>query len=462
MKRTGGSGGARRALCGFIACMMLSGGLCRAEGENAVEPTDPQITAAAEETPTTAPEEKEPTAAPEKKEPTAAPEKATPTPVQEEKTPTPAPTEEAPAPAPTEEAPTPAPTEEATAPAPTEEATAPATTEEATAPAPTEEATAPAQDTPAPSAAPTAEAGDTGQPEDTPSAAPTEEVSPAPTATAVPGPWTIGKDGVVRRNNTILRAKADKTSGKVKKLDKGDQVRVLSGIKDAGGNVWYLVKYNKKKGYVAADAVTLSSDKDDGSGLIKTKAKRRLDWTGVVEAGEGGMLIPSLYQFDFRTTLCYYGGIPRSVSTSGCNVTCISMVVAYLTGNTDQTPEVMFDWAVDNNLYHGKGLGHDAMIKVAAHWGIDSRWISNSADRITAALRSGYPVIAHMGEGLFTSEGHYIVLRGVTEDGKILVNDPNSESNSGKAFPMSRILDEARLHDSSFMVCYPPEGMQED
>lgn len=33
-----------------------------------------------------------------------------------------------------------------------------------------------------------------------------------------------------------------------------------------------------------------------------------------------------------------------------------------------------------------------------------------------------------MGKGHFTNNGHFIVLRGITENGKILVNDPTDFS----------------------------------
>ena len=40
-------------------------------------------------------------------------------------------------------------------------------------------------------------------------------------------------------------------------------------------------------------------------------------------------------------------------------------------------------------------------------------------------LQEGCPVISSQRAGLFTSGGHFIVLRGVTANGKVLVNDPN-------------------------------------
>jgi len=49
-----------------------------------------------------------------------------------------------------------------------------------------------------------------------------------------------------------------------------------------------------------------------------------------------------------------------------------------------------------------------------------------------------------MSKGHFTSSGHFIVLRGITEDGKVLVVDPASYKKSQQEWDMSIILNEAR------------------
>ena len=176
-------------------------------------------------------------------------------------------------------------------------------------------------------------------------------------------------------------------------------------------------------------------------------------WKGVVPSDEAGMGIPMLFQGDYGQTILYYNGEAKSVASSGCGATSVSMVIAYLTGNVEQNPYLLFCKAVDNGRYHGNGLSHDTLVWLAKSYGVKCRWISNSADAVLEALAEGKPVIAHMGEGIFTSKGHYIVLRGVTEDGKILVNDPNSRSNCHKAFPMETILAQTRT-SASFMVCW--------
>jgi hypothetical protein len=55
-------------------------------------------------------------------------------------------------------------------------------------------------------------------------------------------------------------------------------------------------------------------------------------------------------------------------------------------------------------------------------------------EQAKAALENGQVVIALVnGDSMFTTGGHFIVLTGLTDDGKVLVNDPNG--NNYKRFP---------------------------
>ena len=80
----------------------------------------------------------------------------------------------------------------------------------------------------------------------------------------------------------------------------------------------------------------------------KPRRDKRIGWKGVVQSDERGMAIPMLFQSDYKKVACYHRGTPKSVSTSGCGVTCVSMVIAYLTGNTDQNP---YQLVFDNNYW---------------------------------------------------------------------------------------------------------------
>lgn len=67
-----------------------------------------------------------------------------------------------------------------------------------------------------------------------------------------------------------------------------------------------------------------------------------------------------------------------------------------------------------------------------------------SAQNIVDALSSGRLVVALMSKGHFTSGGHFIVLRGVTSEGKILMADPASVKRSNQEWDLSLIMEEAR------------------
>lgn len=153
--------------------------------------------------------------------------------------------------------------------------------------------------------------------------------------------------------------------------------------------------------------------------------------------------IPLMYQQDYTEAVCIIGGEKKSVATSGCGAVCVAMAAAGLVDSME-TPGTLFQWAYDKGLYFGDGLGHEAMSAIAAHAGLTGEWLDNQAEPIMAALRAGHPVVAHMGPGTFTKNGHYILLTGVDDEGLIRVNDPYSPERSSETYPLELILGQAK------------------
>ena len=100
------------------------------------------------------------------------------------------------------------------------------------------------------------------------------------------------------------------------------------------------------------------------------------------------------------------------------------MVVSYLTGQTI-TPADVVAWCGNTYYVPGAGTSWSFFAGAAEHYGIGAVTTTTSAEEVMAALSEGHPVISSQSPGLFTGGGHFIVLRGITADGKILVNDPN-------------------------------------
>lgn len=193
------------------------------------------------------------------------------------------------------------------------------------------------------------------------------------------------------------------------------------------------------------DIPLTDADFDDDSDYVPMSSSRS-SFSG------SSMKIPKIYQYDYKKTVCRIDGENKSASSSGCGATSMCMVIHYLTGNTKATPYLLFKWAYENGYYNGSGLDHGAVSAMGKLCGVSGKWVGKDGKKIVKALLTGHPVIAHMGPGTFTKNGHYIVLRGVTKDGKILVNDPASSSRTKKAYPLSTILKQGKT-STPFMIC---------
>ena len=65
-------------------------------------------------------------------------------------------------------------------------------------------------------------------------------------------------------------------------------------------------------------------------------------------------------------------------------------------------------------------------------------------DYLREKLAAGTPLICSMWPGDFTTSGHFILLTGLDEAGRVVLNDPNSPKNSEKAWDMAELLPQIR------------------
>lgn len=128
----------------------------------------------------------------------------------------------------------------------------------------------------------------------------------------------------------------------------------------------------------------------------------------------------------------------------GCGPTSLSMVATGLTGNTSFTPKYVADMSVNMGYYVDEvGTDWTLMTAGASELGINSAQLTNwSEDTLKSELSAGHPIICSMGPGEFTNQGHFIVLSGLTEEGKVLINDPNSKINSRKKWDLNTIINQ--------------------
>ncbi len=141
---------------------------------------------------------------------------------------------------------------------------------------------------------------------------------------------------------------------------------------------------------------------------------------------------PLFLQWDPRWGYAEYGQEESNIGLSGCGPTCLSMVLYYLTGNEELTPDRIARYSMDNGYYvPGSGTAWALLEDVPALYGLDVSQPRVSERTLRQAIDQGKMIICSMRPGDFTAAGHFIVIYGYDEEG-FLVNDPNCVARSRK------------------------------
>lgn len=157
----------------------------------------------------------------------------------------------------------------------------------------------------------------------------------------------------------------------------------------------------------------------------------------------GNAKVPMLYQWDPRWAYTVYSS--TTFGLTGCCPTTFAMVYQGVTGKTDMTPYDM-GMLAQNGGYMATFEGTDAnfLINEAPGLGMSVTQLVPTSTAIIEALNAGKVIIANVGPGDFTTDGHFIVVTG-TENGKLIVNDPYSSIRSEKLWDPEEIIIQTKL-----------------
>lgn len=151
-----------------------------------------------------------------------------------------------------------------------------------------------------------------------------------------------------------------------------------------------------------------------------------------------------------------------TIGPYGCGPTAMAMAVASMT-DTETDPAQMAAWAVDHGYWARRsGSYHSIVQGIAEDFGLEATaFTGRTPDELRRALHSKDMLVALMGKGHFTTGGHFILIRGMTLSGDVLVADPNSLERSLQTWDPQLILDElssARDHGAPLWLLSAPSG----
>lgn len=128
----------------------------------------------------------------------------------------------------------------------------------------------------------------------------------------------------------------------------------------------------------------------------------------------------------------------------GCGPTAMSIVVSSLT-DKPMDPAQMAVWAYEHDYWcAGSGAYLTIIEGTSKAFGLECT-LNKQCDltTLTNHLNAGGVAVALMGPGHFSDLGHFIILHGVADDGRLLVADPASRKNSLALWDPQLILKEA-------------------
>lgn len=144
---------------------------------------------------------------------------------------------------------------------------------------------------------------------------------------------------------------------------------------------------------------------------------------------------PLLLQFDPRWGYFEYGG--KEMGLSGCGPTCLAMTLLTLTEEEDITPDQVAAYSLEHGYYvQNIGTAWKLMDDFPVLYGLSVKHPSINETNMKKELDAGNLLICSVKKGVFTAEGHFIVIYGYDETG-FFVNDPKCVARSNRTWAYS-------------------------
>lgn len=149
-------------------------------------------------------------------------------------------------------------------------------------------------------------------------------------------------------------------------------------------------------------------------------------------------------QGDSRWAEYPYGGADP-MKKYGCGPTAVAMLVNSFT-NERVTPVDIANWSAENGCYASQGGSYHRLIPNAlSAYGFNVESVTDySRGNISGLLHSNHILVALMGRGALTNNGHFVIITKILDSGNLQIADPNNYENSTKEWNLEQIMSELK------------------
>ena len=183
------------------------------------------------------------------------------------------------------------------------------------------------------------------------------------------------------------------------------------------------------------DISSFSSDIEDSETLETI-------YTVMLDTGCGPMLY--YHQGDLRWGNYLYGG-EDPMNKYGCGPTAVSMIINSFS-DTPVTPTTLADWSTENGGYAlHSGSYHSLIPDALTAYGFDVESVTDrSYENVSDLLSSGHILVALMGKGSLTKNGHFVLFTKLLDNGEVRIADPANYENCSKDWDLEQLLSELK------------------
>ena len=195
-----------------------------------------------------------------------------------------------------------------------------------------------------------------------------------------------------------------------------------------------------------AEAVTPYSD-DVGSFSLSVAADRlTAPHTGAKVFASAGNSANNTFIY-FRQNSAEYNNVKygnQTIGSYGCGPTNMAVIISSITGKLVSPVTLARKSEEWGCFVSGAGTAFAFFPKAAAAYGINCYQFNYSKQTVLNYLKQGKMIICTMGKGYFTNGSHFVTLRGITDDGNILIADTYSESNTYKEWTLDYLVSQLK------------------